>query len=160
LKYQGMTSLGIELGKKVGEAICAGNSDTKYDCVIPIPLHRSKYRERGYNQSEYIARGIADVLNKRCIEISAVKRVHPTESQTHLTIEERKVNMKGAFRVVKPERLKGKHVILIDDVITTGATVEECARVIKETGAVSVDIASVALAKLREKWLGVQGWEV
>jgi competence protein ComFC len=148
LKYNGFTSLGIELGKRVGEAIGAENPRPHFDCMIPIPLHRSKQRERGYNQSEYIARGISSVLNIWTIEIDGVERVRPTGSQTHLTVDERKTNMENAFRVEKPVRLKGKHVLLVDDVITTGATIGECARVVKEAGAASVSVASVALARL------------
>jgi ComF family protein len=148
LKYSGFTSLGFELGKHVGAAICAEKPRPHFDSVIPIPLHRSKQRERGYNQSEYIAQGISSVLNIRNIDIDGVRRVRPTGSQTHLTIDERKQNMENAFRAGKPFRLKGKHVLLVDDVITTGATIGECARVVKEAGAASVSVASVALARL------------
>jgi ComF family protein len=148
LKYNGFTSLGIELGKKVGKTIGSEIPQPHYDCVIPIPLHRSKQRERGYNQSEYIARGISDVLKIHSVELDGVKRVRPTGSQTHLTIDERKTNMENAFRAVEPVRLKGKHVLLVDDVITTGATIGECARVVKEAGAASVAVASVALTRL------------
>ena len=147
LKYRGLTSVGFELGKKVGEAIRSGNPQSRFDCVVPVPLHRSKYRERGYNQSEYIARGIADVLNIRSIDLSAVKRIRPTDSQTRLTVEERRANIEGAFRVVRPARIEGKHLLLVDDVITTGATVTECARVIKDAGANVIDVASIALAR-------------
>ncbi len=155
LKYNGFTSVGIELGKKVGKAIGSEIPRPHYDCVIPIPLHRSKQRERGYNQSEYIAGGISDVLNIKSIELDAVKRIRPTGSQTHLAIDDRKTNMENAFRVVKPVRLKGKHVLLVDDVITTGATIGECARVVKEAGAASVAVASVALARLTGEHVSV-----
>ncbi len=148
LKYEGFTALGIELGKKVGEIISAESLPFRYECVVPIPLHRSKHRERGYNQSEYIARGIAGILGISRVDTSAVKRVRATPSQTHLNVDERKANMEDAFRVMKPGNLKGKHVLIVDDVITTGATIGECARVVQEAGAASIAVASIALARL------------
>ncbi len=148
LKYEGFTKLGVGLGEKIGELIVGENLPFRYEGIVPIPLHRSKYRERGYNQSEYIARGIAKILSIRDIEVSAVKRVRATQSQTHLNIDERKSNVEDAFRVMMPWKLKGKHILLVDDVITTGATIGECASVIRESGAASVAVASAALAKL------------
>lgn len=148
LKYEGFTALGIELGRKVGELILREHLPFRCDCVVPVPLHRSKQRERGYNQSEYVARGIAGMLGIRRREIHAVKRIRATPSQTHLTVDGRKRNIQDAFRVVRPGKLKGYHVLIVDDVITTGATIAECARVIEEAGAASVAVASVALARL------------
>ncbi len=151
LKYDGFTQPGIDAGKRIGELMLRRCSTPAFDCIIPVPLHRSKRRERGYNQSDYIARGIADSLGIGDIETSILKRVHPTKTQTHLSVDERKKNVVGAFRVVRPSAVGGRHVLVVDDVITTGATVGECVAVLTKAGAKTVSIASMALARIGER---------
>ena len=142
VKYSGTGSLGIDLGRRLGQKI--KKHDVTADALLPVPLHKRKLRERGYNQSELIARGIADVAG---IPVSAdyVKRSKFTETQTTLSLEERRTNMERAFTCNSPE-VKGKTLILVDDVITTGATIVSCASVLKERGAARVIAVSVALA--------------
>ena len=113
-----------------------------------MPLHRIKYRERGYNQSEYIARGIAGVTGKPAA-CDIVRRKRYTQTQTKLNIEERYLNMKDAFEILPDasKKISGKTCLLVDDIITTGATVNSCAKEILAAGTNSIIAASAALAK-------------
>jgi ComF family protein len=148
LKYEGVKSLGVRLGREIGERILQSPRMCKADMVLPVPLHRSKERERGYNQSSYICRGISDVTNIPAQE-NVLTRTRFTQSQTKLNLEERKKNVEDAFSVSKNVEvlIQGKSIILIDDVITTGATINACARVLREGGAENVFAASAALAE-------------
>lgn len=96
------------------------------DVIMPIPLHRRKLRERGYNQSEWIARGIASVT-KLPVDTVAISRKVYTSSQTNQSVFERWENVKDAFRIEHPEKYAGKHILLVDDVLTTGSTIVACA---------------------------------
>jgi ComF family protein len=146
LKYQEYKSLGLELGKKLGKLI--QDWTVKVDVIIPVPLHRIKQRERGYNQSEYIAQGIASIIKKPILS-DAVRRKRYTQTQTKLNFEERQKNMKNAFETSPEtsEQLHGKTCLLVDDIITTGATMNSCAREILRAGPKSIIAASVALAE-------------
>jgi len=145
LKYQSNYRIGNYLGK----LIASENSDyfrkEIIDFIVPIPLHRVKFTERGYNQSDYIAIGISDLTNIP-IEKNIVKRVKNTESQTRLNHTERKSNVKDAFRFCGKKSLEGKNILLVDDIITTGSTIIECGRVLKENGAEKIIAFSAALA--------------
>ena len=147
LKYDGMSSLGVVLGKKLGEKLSARVDSSSIDAIIPVPLHTTKFRERGYNQSEYIARGIRKVTDIP-VYTSLLRRHKYTSSQTQLTAAERMANVGDAFSLNNrgPVTPEGKTFILVDDVITTGATIEACARVLMQGGARSVLAGSVAIA--------------
>lgn len=147
LKYSGMTSIGVELGIKLGERICSTIGGTDADALLPVPLHKAKERERGYNQSEYICRGISSVTNIPVLSC-LLWRTKYTKSQTQLTSDQRTANVRDAFAVAKRKRplVSGRRFLLVDDVITTGSTVVECARVLKEYGAREVIACSLALA--------------
>ena len=146
LKYKENKSIGVDLGMRIGEAL--KKSGIEVDIIIPVPLHRIKHRERGYNQSEFIARGIGSVIGKPVVS-SAVRRRHHTQTQTKLNIEERHKNMEHAFELTlhSSDILSGKRCLLVDDVITTGATMNSCAQVIFSTGAVKIIAVSAALAE-------------
>jgi ComF family protein len=148
LKYNEMMGFGIFLGRKIGELLNARN--IAFDLIIPIPLNKRKYRERGYNQSEYIARGIRTVTRKPVLT-HGIRRIKNTVTQTHLTAEERKKNMADAFTCSNDVKIRGKKILLVDDVITTGATIEESADVLKKCGAARVVAASAGLAILEKK---------
>jgi ComF family protein len=147
LKYDGATSLGIELGRRVGPAVQAVLSSSVVAGLVPVPLHSTKLRERGYNQSVYICKGISQVTGLSIFSL-LLDRVRPTRSQTLLNIEERKANVRDAFAVNRKFRdiIRDQTFIVVDDVITTGATIGACAHVLKEHGAKSVIACSVALA--------------
>ncbi len=147
LKYEGMTSLGVELGRMLGEKLRFESDVESIRGIIPVPLHPTKLRERGYNQSEYIAKGIRDATGIS-VYTSLVKRQKYTSSQTKLNITERKENVGDAFDVSEQSKteIQGKTFLIVDDVITTGATIEACAAVLMKNGARSVVAGSVAIA--------------
>jgi ComF family protein len=146
LKYKEYKSLGIDLGVFIGKTM--NEWDMGADILIPVPLHPIKHRERGYNQSEFIARGIASVVGRPLV-LNAVRRSRYTQTQTKLNIEERRKNMDRAFELIPAtsQILEGKICLLIDDVITTGATTNACAQVIRSAGAAKIIAASAALAE-------------
>ena len=113
------------------------------DLIVPVPLHLRRLIKRRYNQSALLARRLGRLSGKP-VAVAALKRTRATPSQGGLGRGARKRNVKGAFAVVRPEMVRGKRVLLIDDVLTTGATVAECARVLKGAGARAVDILTVA----------------
>jgi len=145
LKYREYKSVGMSLGRHIGEVLKKWNYEV--DILIPVPLHRIKQRERGYNQSEFIARGIASVIDKPVVS-HAVRRTRYTQTQTKLNIEERRKNMHLAFELIPHSSriLSQKRCLLVDDVITTGATTNSCAQVIHSAGASIIIAASAALA--------------
>ncbi|MCX7624899.1 MAG: ComF family protein [Candidatus Sumerlaeaceae bacterium] len=119
----------------------------KIDSVVPVPLHRTRQRERGYNQSELLARGLGTALAIPVIP-NMLRRVRHTPSQTHLDRRERAENVKGAFVAVNPATVGNKVILLIDDVYTTGATLNECARVLRHAGADAIYALSFCRAEL------------
>jgi ComF family protein len=146
-KYTRMKSIGIIFGRKIGEEILSRYPE-KYGYAVPVPLHKSKQRERTYNQSDYICRGIGEALSIKPLE-KCLTRIRYTKTQTKLSIAEREENVRNAFAVNPKyaDLIKGKNIILADDVITTGSTILECARVLKENGCNEVTVCSIALAE-------------
>ena len=114
--------------------------------VIPVPLHVSKRRQRGFNQAEAIARVALKSMREKRFQLASgvLQRVRPTVSQIGLTRPQRRQNMRGAFKVAHLNRVSGHDVLLVDDVMTTGTTVAECARVLRKAGARNVWVATVA----------------
>ena len=147
LKYGGMTRIGLELGREVGANVTTWCAEMPLTVIVPVPLHFTRKRERGYNQCEYIARGIREVTHLPIL-MPALIRQRPTRSQTTLDRHERAANVQGAFqlRAAELRHLRAQSVLLVDDVITTGSTVRECARVLVNAGVRSVVACSVALA--------------
>lgn len=117
-------------------------AEQPFDYLVPVPLHAARRREREFNQADELARLIARRHNARVLP--ALKRVRYTTTQTRLDREERMQNLRNAFRVRHSREVSGSHLILVDDVFTTGSTVDECARVLKESGAASVRVITVA----------------
>lgn len=147
LKYSGKSRLGFLLGERMARSIVDREYFSNIDLIVPIPLHHVRRRERGYNQSFYIAQGISSVINVPVAE-KTVKRRKNTKSQTALTREERAKNISNIFLVSEKRReiISGKKLLLVDDVYTTGATVNECARVLKDAGAEEVKVLTAAKA--------------
>jgi competence protein ComFC len=151
LKYNAITLFGVELGKDIGEMLIENVDVHSIDGIIPIPLHKLKQRERGYNQSEFLCKGISAVT-RRPVVSTLVTRSKNTVSQTHLTADERQKNVGDAFGIHPEKRdcVKGKIFLIVDDVITTGSTIQSLARLLKDAGAAKVIAASAALAKLHK----------
>lgn len=147
LKYGNRPSYGYLLGEVIGAVLIQ-----KYErrplpeLIIPIPLHRSRLYERGYNQSERLAAGISRVLDLPVMD-DVLVRIRSTASQTSLSRSSRWANLHGAFDLLDDERIAETSVLLVDDVLTTGATLGAAARRIKMAGAYSVDLATLALAR-------------
>ncbi|MGB2698055.1 MAG: ComF family protein [Candidatus Zixiibacteriota bacterium] len=144
-KYQQKMSLGQRLGKRLGEKLKDDKLTSGFDCIIPVPLHSTRKRERGFNQSEILAQELSDVTHIPVLK-KVLKRTRNTKDQTKLTPEERIENVRGAFTLKDPEKIEGKKIILVDDVMTTGATLEECAIVLREAGVERIMGATIAVA--------------
>jgi ComF family protein len=145
LKYEGGKNMGIFLGKQLGYALQDSNFFSDIDCIIPIPLHPKKERLRGYNQSKYIAKGLKEIVHIKMNTRSLI-RTENTDSQTRKKRFSRWENMMNSFALQKTKKLENKHILLIDDVVTTGATLEACAQKLLEIEGVKVSIATIAVA--------------
>ncbi|TLU87669.1 MAG: ComF family protein [Chlorobium sp.] len=143
MKYEGLFNLGTSFGRQLGAWMLSEGPPGDIECIVPIPLHRLKKIERSYNQSEKIAKGIAQSL-RQPVRSELLVRKRFTVSQTGLSAQARKQNAEGAFLAGKDVR--GRHVLLVDDVVTTGATMAAAAQALREGGARSVSLAAVAVA--------------
>lgn len=114
------------------------------DAVCAVPLHPAKQRRRGYNQSLLLAQALAKRIGKPLVGTGSLCRTRATATQTRLTAGQRTSNVRGAFSIRRPRDFAGKAILLVDDVLTTGATVSSCAGVLLEAGATSVDVVTVA----------------
>jgi ComF family protein len=147
LKYQRVHPVAALLAKRVEEALTPMGLPQPL-LVVPVPLFKRKLRDRGFNQAEEIARALVDRCKGRSIQLetASLARTRETVSQTGLTRHQRRANVRGAFTVIRPDRIAGKSVLVVDDVMTTGTTVAECARVLLRAGARQVLVATVARA--------------
>ena len=146
LKYNGKTDVGILLGGMIGERLKLNLMYSDIDFIVPVPLHHQKLRSRGYNQSSFIAEGIAQTINIPFKEEILIRTVS-TESQTRKNRFSRYENMKAVFKAPETNKITGKHILLVDDVVTTGATLEACANALLVQGALKVSIAALAFAE-------------
>ena len=149
LKYQGKTLPGRLLGEALGRGLGEVLNERDDWLVVPVPLHSARKRERGYNQSAIIARAIGEFSGFQVCE-EGLKRVRHTPSQTRLDRQARYLNMESAFGVRREEKINGRWVVLVDDVVTTGATVSACVNALIGSGAKRVVVATVARPKLGE----------
>jgi ComF family protein len=146
LKYKGQTEVGLKLGHLLGEKLLHSEPYAGIDLIIPVPLHLKKLRIRGYNQSTFIANGIAEVLTAP-VNTTQLLRKKITATQTRKSRYTRYENMESVFHVFQPEALQHKHILLVDDVITTGATLEACGNSLLNSGIKKLSIAAVAFAQ-------------
>ena len=145
LKYKGNKEAGVFLGQQIGESIKEAPLFQGIDYLIPVPLHPKREKQRGYNQSLMIAQGINEVTGIPVGDQFLVRAIY-TETQTHKTAEERFKNVKDIFELHHPELLEGKHILLIDDVLTTGATLESCAHQLENIPGITISAATAACA--------------
>lgn len=145
LKYKGNSDAGIFLGQELGKSIKEAPLFQGIDYLVPVPLHPKREKERGYNQSAMIAQGITEKTGIPIGKGFLVRSVN-TATQTHKSKEERWQNVKDIFEVQHAEQLEGKHVLLIDDVLTTGATLEACALKLSTIPGITISCAAAACA--------------
>ncbi len=143
LKYRNNKEAGYFLGRMMGQSLILSKRFDDVDALIPLPLNRKKEYMRGYNQALLICEGISRVWHKPVLK-DAVGRTRFTETQTHQNRVSRWQNMEGVFEVTRPDLLQNKHVLLVDDVITTGATLEACGSLIAKTDGARLSIAAAA----------------
>jgi ComF family protein len=153
LKYDGMEPLAIRLGALAGAQALTIADLPRALVVVPVPLFAGKRRQRGFNQSELLARGAMSAMRRNrpemrlLLRVSALERQRATESQAGLSSHKRRVNVRNAFFVSRPAEVDGRDVLLIDDIYTTGATARACTRALKSAGAARVWVATVARAQ-------------
>lgn len=145
LKYKGKQEIGYRLGVWYGIELRQAGVFRDADLIVPVPLHPSKLRRRGYNQSQAFAEGLVSVMKAK-LETGCLYRKADTKTQTKRSRYSRWENVGGIFAVKHPEKLQGRHILLADDVVTTGATLEACAQALLEVPGVKVSVATIAYA--------------
>ncbi len=145
LKYNNHPEIGVRLGKIYGNELVDAGLGKEFDLIIPIPLHPSRKRRRGYNQSAKFAEGLSSTMQIPWDE-SIAERIMRTTTQTRKTKIERWENVKDVFLIRHPEKIVNKRILLIDDVITTGATLEACGHHLINSGCSELSIACLAEA--------------
>ncbi len=149
LKYHGVRTLGIPLGALMAEKMLKNFALRSDTLLIPVPLHPEKLKERGYNQCEQLADGFA-VFSGLKVTAGLIERTRHTGTQTALDPESRKLNVQGAFRIRETTALEGKQAVILDDVLTTGSTVMECARALRECGLSEIMVCVVATPAIHD----------
>ena len=144
VKYKGQKKMGTVLGREMGKSLCE-SSFSDIDLIAPVPLHPQKFRKRGYNQSEWIARGVAEIMNKP-LDVQTLVRRFFTTSQTRKKRFDRWENVDSGFGLANSETFAGRHILLIDDVITTGATLEACIHAVLSAPGAKASVATLAFA--------------
>ena len=147
LKYDSRPEIGEWLGGALAAQADACGFFEGIDAIVPLPLHSTRQKERGYNQSDMFARGVARATGIPLDE-GIIARTRNTVSQTLLAPSQRAANMDGAFSVLAPERAEGKHLLLVDDILTTGASVGSCIRELQKTRVGKVSVLTIARTQI------------
>ena len=145
LKYRHQPEIGVALGKLYGHRLNEAGLKLGVDMLVPVPLHATRLRKRGYNQSTKFAEGLAEILKIPVYERALIRKSR-TDTQTRKNKLRRWENVSEVFDVVDAQAISGKHILIADDVITTGATVEACGQVLLAKGAGAISIACIAEA--------------
>lgn len=145
LKYHHCRENGMFLGQEIGKSLIQSTDYQGIECIVPIPLHPKKEKIRGYNQSHVIAEGISEIMNVPIAEKCLVRSVF-TDTQTKKSREDRYQNVKDIFEVRNPSQLAGKHILLVDDVLTTGATLMSAGKALLHVEGIKISVATVACA--------------
>lgn len=144
-KYYDNPDLAVHLGQIMARRLLQTDFFKDIDCIVPVPLSKQRYQQRGYNQSERLAQGISIETGIE-VNTTAVLRMVDNPSQTHLSQSERMQNVKDIFCLGDAAAIQGKHILLVDDMITTGSTTRACARVLVEAGNVKISVVSLGLS--------------
>ena len=142
LKYGNRPDIALWFGRYIASMLSAKPLFDDIDLLVPLPIHKRRERERGYNQSHEIARGIGDITNIK-VRNDIIERSRYTASQTTLAHKDRASNVANAFSLLRPEEIEGKHLLLIDDIITTGATIAACGQALAEAKDVRISVMTV-----------------
>jgi ComF family protein len=145
-KYKNKPEIGEIFGRQIGAILNENDLSGEIDLIIPVPLHPKKQRKRGYNQSHYFAKGISEISGIQ-VDYKNLIRIKHSESQTGKTREIRWKSVYDAFEIKNKTDFKSKHILIVDDIITTGATIEACATKLTESGTDKVSVATLAIAK-------------
>lgn len=145
LKYQGDLNVGLELGQRMAEEVMASARFADVDTLVPVPLHPRKLRLRGYNQAQVLVEGMLRAWPVREVEAGLLRVVH-TSTQTRRGRMSRWGNVKDAFHLAGADALAGAHVLLVDDVVTTGATLESCANALARVPGIRISVLTCACA--------------
>jgi ComF family protein len=145
LKYKGRMDIGVFLGSYYGTLLSGSEPFRSANFIVPVPLHRKKQQKRGYNQSEQIAIGLSGSM-KIPVDVNTLVRIKATETQTRKSRFRRWENVKEIFTVTAPERFIDQHILLVDDVITTGATLESCIISLSAIPGCRISVAAIATA--------------
>ena len=146
LKYQDNGEVGIYLGEMLGSGLENSKRIKNIDFVIPVPLHPHKLKSRGYNQSDFIAEGICASLNAEPMLDNLVRKTN-TQTQTKMSIYDRWQNVSTIFSCNKPAQFENKHLLIVDDVITSGSTIEGCINALKDIPGITISVAVLACAE-------------
>lgn len=152
LKYRYRPDLGLALGELLVEWIKGHMAFGPFDLIVPIPLHHEKLKRRGYNQAELLAKPLSKYLGIK-LETDIISRQKLTESQNALDKASRHSNIQGAFRAENASKLAGARVLLIDDILTTGATASEASRILLRAGALNVKVLTLAAGAIDDYWV-------
>lgn len=145
-KYKNMPRIGNKLGEIAGKQLVVTPAFQNIDVILPVPLHPRKLKQRGYNQSAQFADGLADRM-RIPVDVESLVRIKHTQTQTRRSRFSRFENMQQVFSVAHPEKLAGKHVLLVDDIITTGSTLEACGLELLKVPGLTLSIAAIAYAE-------------
>ena len=145
LKYKGNKEIGEKIGKYAAADLLESVDFNSVDLIIPVPLHPQKYKKRGYNQSEWIGKGLSEILGKPQ-DTGTLKRIRENTTQTKKSVFERYENTEGIFECSDTTSLAGKHVLLVDDVLTTGSTLEACIKALIACPDIRVSVFTLAVA--------------
>ncbi|MDL5048575.1 ComF family protein [Oscillatoria amoena NRMC-F 0135] len=145
LKYNSQPEIGRMLGRVYGIDLVQSGVARGVDAIVPVPLHTWKMQRRGYNQSEEFAKGLGESMNIP-VESNVIARVTNTETQTRKSRLKRWENVRDVFVIPNRSSIEGRHVLLVDDVITTGATIEACGHALFDAGCATVSAVSIAFS--------------
>ena len=143
IKYRGNTDLGIAMGEVLGATLMKSTLFTDVNLLVPVPLHPKKERLRGYNQCDLLLTGLGAVMNIPIVKNKLIRKKH-NSTQTKKNRYERYINSKEVFYITDIKALQNKHVLIVDDVITTGATIEACASVLLDVDGLKLSVATLA----------------